>query len=60
MISKTPFKTASISFVARNLFYFVDKKHNDVDLDQYAGSQTSSSLQSPTVKRFGFNLNLVF
>jgi TonB-linked SusC/RagA family outer membrane protein len=60
MISKTPFKTASISFVARNLFYFVDKKHNDVDLDQYAGSQNSTSLQSPTVKRFGFNLNLVF
>ncbi len=54
------FKSASMSFVARNLFYFADKKHKDVDIDQYAGSQTSSSLQSPTVKRFGFNLNLVF
>ncbi|WP_276503182.1 SusC/RagA family TonB-linked outer membrane protein [Terrimonas pollutisoli] len=51
---------ASVSFVARNLFYFTDKKHKDVDIDQYAGSQTSSNLQSPTVKRFGFNVNLVF
>ncbi len=53
-------RSASVSFVARNLFYFTDKKHKDVDIDQYAGSQTSSNLQSPTVKRFGFNVNLVF
>jgi TonB-linked SusC/RagA family outer membrane protein len=53
-------RSASVSFVARNLFYFTDKKNNDVDIDQYAGSQTSSNLQSPTVKRFGFNVNLVF
>lgn len=53
-------KSASISFVGRNLFYFADKKHKDVDLDQYAGSQSSSSLQSPTVKRYGFNINIVF
>ncbi len=60
MLNKSFIRSASISFVARNLFYFADKKHNDVDIDQYAGSQTSSSLQSPTVKRFGFNINLVF
>ncbi|MCX6318328.1 MAG: SusC/RagA family TonB-linked outer membrane protein [Bacteroidetes bacterium] len=53
-------RSATVSFVARNLFYFADKKFKDVDIDQYAGSQTSSNLQSPTVKRFGFNLNLVF
>jgi TonB-linked SusC/RagA family outer membrane protein len=51
---------ASISFVARNPFYLTEKKHKDVDLDQYAGSQSSTSLQSPTVKRFGFNINIVF
>lgn len=60
MMTRTPFKTASISLVGRNLFYFKEKKHRDVDLDQYAGSQNSTSLQSPTVKRYGVNLNLVF
>jgi hypothetical protein len=59
-LGKSFIKNASVSFVARNLFYFADKKNKDVDIDQYAGSQTSSNLQSPTVKRFGFNLNLVF
>lgn len=60
VLEKTFIKNATISFVGRNLFYFTDKKNKDVDIDQYAGSQTSSSLQSPTVKRFGFNINLVF
>ncbi len=60
LLNKTVFRAASISFVARNLFYFADKKHSDVDIDQYAGTQTSSNLQSPTVKRFGVNLNLTF
>ena len=60
MLGKSFIRSASISFVARNLFYFADKKNKDVDIDQYAGSQTSSNLQSPTVKRFGFNINLVF
>lgn len=60
LLPKRVIKNASVSFVARNLFYFADKKHKDVDIDQYAGSQTSSNLQSPTVKRFGVNLNVVF
>lgn len=60
VLERTFIKNATISFVGRNLFYFTDKKNKDVDIDQYAGSQTSSSLQSPTVKRFGFNINLVF
>ncbi|MBC7873887.1 MAG: SusC/RagA family TonB-linked outer membrane protein [Ferruginibacter sp.] len=60
MLQKSFIRSASISFVARNLFYFTDKKHKDVDIDQYAGSQNSSTIQSPTVKRFGFNVNLVF
>ncbi len=59
-LGKSFMKSATISFVARNLFYFTDKKNKDVDLDQYAGSQNSSSIQSPTVKRFGFNVNIIF
>jgi hypothetical protein len=51
-------KEGSISFVGRNLLYFAE--HNDVDLDQFTGIQTGgySSLQSPTLRRFGLNLNL--
>jgi TonB-linked SusC/RagA family outer membrane protein len=53
-------RAAAISFVGRNLFYFTDKKNKDVDIDQYAGSQNSSNLQTPTVKRYGVNLNITF
>ncbi|TAE50605.1 MAG: SusC/RagA family TonB-linked outer membrane protein [Bacteroidetes bacterium] len=48
---------ASVSFVGRNLLYFAEKK--DIDLDQYIGSNYSS-LQTPTAKRYGINLNLTF
>lgn len=53
-------KEGSISFVGRNLLYFAE--HSDVDLDQFTGIQTGgySSLQSPTLRRFGLNLNLKF
>ena len=48
---------ASISFVARNLLYFAERK--DIDLDQYT-SGGRSGLQTPTTRRFGMNLNMVF
>lgn len=51
-------KAASVSLVGRNLLYF--SKYKDVDIDQYAGSQGSSSLQTPTTKRYGVNLNITF
>lgn len=51
-------KQASVSLVGRNLLYF--SKYKDVDIDQYAGSEGSSSLQSPTTKRYGLNLNITF
>ncbi|MGZ5134139.1 MAG: SusC/RagA family TonB-linked outer membrane protein, partial [Flavitalea sp.] len=60
IIGNSFIKSATVSFVGRNLFYFTDKKHKDVDIDQYAGTQNSSSLQTPTIKRYGFNLNFVF
>lgn len=60
LMKKTVFRSANISFVGRNLFYFQEKQNKDVDLDQYAGTQTSTSLQTPTVRRFGLNINLVF
>jgi TonB-linked SusC/RagA family outer membrane protein len=54
-------RNANVSLVGRNLLYFVkDKKNKDVDIDQYAGSQSGSGLQTPTTRRFGININLVF
>lgn len=50
-------RQANISFVGRNLLYFAEYK--DIDLDQYIGSNYSG-LQSPTAKRYGFNVNITF
>ena len=61
LLSKTFINKITISAVARNLIYFYkDKRFKDVDLDQYNYSVTGTSLQSPTSRRYGFNLNIVF
>jgi TonB-linked SusC/RagA family outer membrane protein len=57
-LQKTFIRQANISLVGRNLLYF--SKYKDIDMDQYAGSQTVSSLQTPTTKRYGINLNITF
>ena len=57
MARKIGMSQASVSFVARNLLYFAERK--DIDLDQYT-SGGRSGLQTPTTRRFGFNVNLVF
>ncbi|MFZ1516574.1 MAG: SusC/RagA family TonB-linked outer membrane protein [Saprospiraceae bacterium] len=59
---------ASVSLTGRNLLYFADKK--DIDLDQYAGepSYTTGSIstgaqsgfQTPTMRRYGVNINVRF
>ena len=61
VIGKSFIRQATVSLVGRNLLYFVkDKRNKDVDIDQFAGSQTSSDLQSPTTRRYGINLNFTF
>ncbi len=50
-------KQASVSVVGRNLLYFA--KYKDIDLDQYL-TGGMSGLQTPTTRRYGINLNLVF
>jgi len=50
-----------ISVVGRNLLYlYGDKRFKDVDLDQYNYGTSSTGLQSPTTRRFGFNVNIIF
>jgi hypothetical protein len=62
-------KRASFSIVGRNLLYFAARK--DIDLDQYAsgydastrslvGGSSGTDLESPTIRRFGFNIHLSF
>jgi hypothetical protein len=60
LVSKSVFKKATVSFVGRNLFYWMpDSKFNDVDIDQYPG-ESSIGLQTPTTRSYGINLNFIF
>ncbi len=68
ILEKSFIRSASISLVGRNLLYLAEEK--DIDIDQFAvGASPSGSsynilgyapLQTPTTRRFGFNLNLLF
>jgi hypothetical protein len=59
VLTRTAFRAASISFVGRNLFYFAERK--DIDWDSFIGTATSAQdLKSPTLRRYGVNINLTF
>lgn len=60
-LAKTFINKVTVSLVGRNLLYFYkDKRFKDVDLDQYNFASSRTALQSPTTRRYGFNLNIVF
>ncbi|WP_245975276.1 SusC/RagA family TonB-linked outer membrane protein [Deminuibacter soli] len=60
-LNRTFMSKVTVSLVGRNLIYFYgDKRFKDVDLDQYNGPTSLSVLQSPTTRRYGINLNVVF
>jgi TonB-linked SusC/RagA family outer membrane protein len=60
-LGKSFISKVTVSLVGRDLIYFYkDKRFKDVDLDQYNYSLGLTGLQSPTVRRFGFNVNVVF
>ena len=69
MLRRSLIKSATVALVGRNLLYFAHRK--DFDIDQYAsgynaadqsyeGTSNDVTLSSPTFRRFGFNLNIVF
>ncbi len=61
MLSKSFISKVTLSLVGRNLIYFYkDKRFKDVDLDQYNYELGGTGLQSPTTRRYGFNINVVF
>lgn len=52
-------RSASVSLISRNLLYFAQRK--DIDIDQYGNDlQGYSTLQSPTTRRYGINVNVTF
>ena len=60
-LKKSFIQNANVSVVARNILYIMkDSRFKDVDIDQYAGSQTGTNLQTPTTRSYGINLNIVF
>ena len=61
-LQKTFISKASASLYGRNLLYFYkNPEFKDVDLDQYANTQTSlTGLQSPSVRSYGLNVKLSF
>ncbi len=59
VLNKSIFRAASISLVGRNLFYWSTRK--DIDWDNFIGTNTSAQdLRSPTLRRYGVNINLTF
>ena len=59
VLNRTALRAASVSLVGRNLLYFAKRK--DVDWDSFVGTYTSAQdLRSPTLRRYGININLTF
>ncbi|MBO9727991.1 MAG: SusC/RagA family TonB-linked outer membrane protein [Chitinophaga sp.] len=60
-LSRTFISRATLSLVGRNLLYFYkDNKYKGIDVEQYNTATASSGLQTPTTRRFGFNVNVLF
>lgn len=58
LLQKTPIKSVSVSVFGRNLCYWAKMKN--LDLDQYDDYTDTSTNQTPSVRNFGFNLNVKF
>jgi hypothetical protein len=58
VLTRTFLKSATVSLVGRNLLYFAEK--SDMDIDQFTAPDGYASLQSPSLRRYGVNINLTF
>ena len=65
LVKKAGMQRVFVSLTGRNLLYWAEKK--DVDVEQFVGAASGnygqggrSDLQSPTLRRFGLNLNITF
>jgi len=60
-IAKSFMHKVTLSLLGRNLLYFYkDNKYKGIDIEQYNSALATSGLQTPTTRRFGFNINVVF
>jgi len=60
-LEKTFINRVSLSLVGRNLLYFyANNRQRGIDMEQFNSSGSSSALQTPTTRRYGFNVNVVF
>jgi TonB-linked SusC/RagA family outer membrane protein len=60
-LSRSFISRLTLSLVGRNLLYFYkDNKYKGIDVEQYNTATASSGLQTPTTRRFGFNVNVLF
>jgi TonB-linked SusC/RagA family outer membrane protein len=67
LFTKSFISKIDVSLVGRNLLYFFPKQYHDIDVDQFPGRDQfnqptggGSTLQSPTTRSYGFNVNVVF
>jgi hypothetical protein len=58
LLTRTFIRSAAVSLVGRNLLYFAEK--SDMDIDQFTAPDGYASLQSPSLRRYGININLTF
>lgn len=65
-LQKSFISKVEISLVGRNLLYFFHKDFYDIDVDQFPGRNRfngisrEQTLQTPTTRSFGFNVNVGF
>ena len=65
-LQKSFISKIDVSLVGRNLLYFFHKDFHDIDVDQFPGRSQfngisrEQSLQTPTTRSYGFNINVVF
>lgn len=64
-VKKAGMQRVVVSLTGRNLFYWAERK--DVDVEQFVGPSAgnygaggTSSLQTPTLRRYGLNFNITF
>jgi hypothetical protein len=60
-LEKSFIHRVTLSLLGRNLLYFYKgNKYKGIDIEQYNSALTTSGLQTPTTRRYGFNVNVTF
>jgi len=66
LLEKSFISKIDVSLVGRNLLYFFHKDFHDIDVDQFPGRSQfngisrEQTLQTPTTRSYGININVVF